>query len=629
VLKYRRKTRCDDDNSANDEKAYLGYNHFMNIFDFFSRNNIAKIKLNAPHGIHLRPSAMMASIAKAHPCKVTLSKGDKQANLKDMNAILALGLQDGDDVAIKAYGKGSQEALQALQNFLSTLAIDESKLESKNDLQDINYEGTALKGKPVCGGIAVGEPYFYEVRDLDDSELIVNFDNSYELALKELESLSNNDIFAAQMAILKSIPHASYEDFISNIKKIIASLQDTQNQVKIADYQDIVRRVDRIMKGNHLAVFPKTPFLLIVDELLPSDIANLAKENIQGVITRDLPPRSHAALLLKSHQIPAISLDITSLKPVNTTMILDGSQGLLVTAPTKSDLSKTNKKISSYFSKSKLANDKKHEPAITKNGKYIKILANITDVASAIEAKEAGCEGIGLLRTEFLFCENRPTFDEQVKAYKSIFGLFDEVTVRTLDVGGDKKLPYLTLQHEENPFLGIRGVRLFETHLEIMEEQLLAILKAKQSGVLKIMFPMVATVDEFNYAKSIAYALAAKHELSLDGILFGIMVEVPSVLFLIEEFNKVVDFYSVGTNDLSQYLFAIDRTHSTLTIDPQSSVLFDAIKFLQDRTAKPVSICGELASDSQAIDRLTQIGIDTLSVTPAMIPTIKARIRDV
>ncbi|MGW8168801.1 MAG: HPr family phosphocarrier protein [Sulfurovaceae bacterium] len=601
----------------------------MNIFDFFSWNNIVKIKLNAPHGIHLRPSAMMANIAKAYPCKVTLSKGDKQANLKDMNAILALGLQDGDDVAIKAYGKGSQEVLQALQIFLSTLAIDESKPESKNDLQDINYEGTILKGKPVCGGIAVGEPYFYEVRDLNDSKLIVNFDNAYELALKELGSLSKNDIFIAQKAILKSTTHNSYEEFIANIDEAIASLKDTANQVKIADYQDIVRRVHRIMKGKNSGVFPKTPFLLIANELLPSDIPTLIKENIQGVIVRDLPPRAHAALLLRSYKIPAISLDIASLEPTNTTMILDGSQGLLVTSPTKSDLSRANNVLSAEVSKSVSVNEKKFEPAITKSGKHIKVLANITDVTSALEAKEAGCEGIGLLRTEFLFRETKPTFDEQVEAYRSIFSLFDEVTVRTLDVGGDKKLPYLTLQHEENPFLGIRGVRLFETHLELMEEQLLAILKAKQNGELKIMFPMVATVDEFNYAKSVAHALALKHSVSLDGVSFGIMVEVPSVLFLIEEFNKVVDFYSIGTNDLTQYLFAIDRTHATLTVDPHSNVLYDAIKYIQDRATKPVSTCGEIASNCDAIEKLVQIGINTLGVTPAMIPTIKARIRDV
>jgi len=600
------------------------------ILSLFTKTHQATATLNAPHGVHLRPSATMAKIAKEYKCKSILTKGDKQADIKNMNAILALGLEDKDEITLHTSGKDSIEALRALQDFLMTLSNDEPMPELANDIKNINYEGIVSKGISVSGGIAVGVPYFYKVQQSrDDEGSSVSFGNAYKLAIKELESLSNDDIFMAQKAILESISHNSHEEFIASIDEAITSLKDTANQAKIADYQDIKRRVAKLMQGAKSLVFPKTPFLLIADELLPSDIQTLIKENIQGVIAKELPPRSHAALLLRSYKIPAISLDTSSLELTDTAMILDGFQGLLVTAPVKSDLENANKEIAARLSSSISDNEKRHEPAVTKSGKHIKVLANITDVTSALEAKEAGCEGIGLFRTEFLFRETKPTFDEQVEAYRSIFSLFDEVTVRTLDVGGDKKLPYLTLQHEANPFLGVRGIRLFETHLELMEEQLLAILKAKQNGELKIMFPMVSTVEEFNYAKGVAHTLASKHGISLDDISFGIMVEVPSILFLIEEFNKVVDFYSIGTNDLTQYLFAIDRTHATLTIDPHSSVLYDAIKYIQDRATKPVSTCGEIASDIDAVKKLVEIGIDTLGVTPAMIPTIKARIRDV
>ncbi|MBN2722348.1 MAG: HPr family phosphocarrier protein [Campylobacterales bacterium] len=600
------------------------------IFKLFTKTHHIVIRLNAPHGVHLRPSAIMAGIAKKYSCQIMLSAGGKQVDVKNMNAVLALGLQNGDHVTLKASGKDSPEAIKALQDFLLTLCAEEANLELTQDLQKTNYEGSALQGVSVSTGIAVGMPYFYEARNSHNEESGISFEKAYKLATEELESLAkDNDIFIAQKAILESLPHASHQEFITSIDEAITSLKDTANQAKIADYQDIQRRVAKLTKGAKSLAFPKTPFLLIADELLPSDIPTLIKENIQGVIVRELPPRAHAALLLRSYKIPAISLDIDSLKPVDSVMILDASQGLLVTVPTKSDLDSANNAISAELSNSTSVNEKRFEPAITKSGKHIKVLANITDVDSAMEAKEAGCEGVGLLRTEFLFRETKPTFDKQVEAYKSIFSLFDEVTVRTLDVGGDKNLPYLTLPRETNPFLGVRGIRLFETHLELMEEQLLAILKAKQNGELKIMFPMVATVEEFNYAKGVAHALASKHSVSLDGVLFGIMVEVPSVLFLIEEFNKVVDFYSIGTNDLTQYLFAIDRTHATLSIDPHSSVLYDAIRYIQDRATKPVSTCGEIASNCDAIEKLVQIGIDTLGVTPAMIPTIKARIRDV
>ncbi|MDD3774702.1 MAG: HPr family phosphocarrier protein [Sulfurovaceae bacterium] len=600
------------------------------ILKLFAKTHQIAIRLNAPYGVHLRPSAMMAGIAKKYSCQIMLNIGDKQADVKNMNAVLALGLQDNDEIVLEARGKDALEALRALGEFLSALAAKEDDQELKQDLQKADYEGHVLQGTSICGGVAVGVPYLYEVQSNSSNGAKISFDDAYQMALEELESLSvDNDIFRAQKSILESISHHSHEEFIKNIDEAVTSLKDTANQVKIADYQDIKRRVTKLIQGVKSLVFPKTPFLLIANELLPGDIPTLIKENIQGVIVKNLPPRAHAALLLRSYKIPAISLEIASFEPTDNMMILDGSQGLLVTAPTKSDLSSANNAISAEASNSISVNEKRFEPAITKSGKHIKVLANITDVASAQEAKDAGCEGIGLLRTEFLFRETKPTFDEQVEAYRSIFTLFDEVTVRTLDIGGDKKLPYLTLQHEENPFLGVRGIRLFETHLELMEEQLLAILKAKQNGELKVMFPMVATVDEFNYAKSVAHALASKHSVSLSGVSFGIMVEVPSVLFLIEEFNKVVDFYSIGTNDLAQYLFAIDRTHATLTVDPHSNVLYDAIKYIQDRATKPVSTCGEIASNCDAIEKLVNIGINTLGVTPAMIPTIKARIRDV
>jgi len=186
----------------------------------------------------------------------------------------------------------------------------------------------------------------------------------------------------------------------------------------------------------------------------------------------------------------------------------------------------------------------------------------------------------------------------QVEAYKKVFDLFENTTIRTLDVGGDKALPYIKLDKEENPFLGIRGIRLFKTHPELMQEQLLAILTAAKNRDVKVMFPMVSTVLEFTEVKILAQKLAHEHNIEISNIQFGIMIEVPSTLFLLDAFNEEVDFYSIGTNDLTQYLFAIERTHSTLLTDPLSSVVFSALELIIDKAKKPVSICGELASNS-------------------------------
>ena len=314
----------------------------------------------------------------------------------------------------------------------------------------------------------------------------------------------------------------------------------------------------------------------------------------QAVILKETAIHSHTAILLRGAGIPSLIADTCEIDTVHP-VILDAHAGLIVTDPSEKDLEQAQLRMKEDTKQDLEAREKRFEPATTKEGKQIKVLANVTDVDSAISAKEEGAEGIGLLRTEFLFKEKKPSFNHQVASYEKIFALFDDITIRTLDVGGDKALPYIKLVKEDNPFLGVRGVRLFQTHPEIIEEQLLAMFVAAQNKKIKIMFPMVSSVEEFNHAKTFAVDIAKKHQLAIDNIAFGIMIEVPSVLFLLEEFNKVVDFYSIGTNDLTQYLFAIERTHPTLKSDDFSPAVFHALEMIVKKADKPVSICGELA----------------------------------
>ncbi|MEA3434532.1 MAG: putative PEP-binding protein, partial [Campylobacterota bacterium] len=302
---------------------------------------------------------------------------------------------------------------------------------------------------------------------------------------------------------------------------------------------------------------------------------------------------------------------------------------VVVQNPSSEDLERATKRLKKNEAQKNIASIKRFEHATTSKGKNIKVFANVADVSSAQTAKEEGAEGIGLLRSEFLFKEEKPTLEVQTQAYEEIFALFDEITVRTLDIGGDKALPYINLPKEENPFLGIRGVRLFQTHPEIMAEQLQAIFLASKNRALKIMFPMISTIEEFNEAKCFAYEVSKKYQIDISQLQFGIMIEVPSVLFLMEAFNEVVDFYSIGTNDLTQYLFAVERTHPTLKADALSPVLFDAIETIVKKTTKPVSICGELAAHKDAIPKLLNIGIETLSVSPKSIAQTKEEIRNV
>jgi len=251
----------------------------------------------------------------------------------------------------------------------------------------------------------------------------------------------------------------------------------------------------------------------------------------------------------------------------------------------------------------------------------------VTDVASAKEAKEFGADGIGLLRTEFLFKEKKPTLKEQIDAYRKIFDIFDDITVRTLDIGGDKSLPYISIPKEDNPFLGLRGIRFSLYEKRLFKEQLLAIFQAHNGKDIKVMFPMVSQREEFIEAKKIALDVAKENSIDIDNIQFGIMLEVPSVILAIKIFDKEVDFYSIGTNDLTQYLFAIERTHNILKVNPISPILISALKIIKDTAKKPVSICGELAGIDEAIKILINIGYDKLSVSSKLVPHVKSKIR--
>ncbi|HID29512.1 MAG TPA: phosphoenolpyruvate--protein phosphotransferase, partial [Desulfobacterales bacterium] len=416
------------------------------------------------------------------------------------------------------------------------------------------------------------------------------------------------------------------EAFKQIINRIIKGLQGKKFETRIADYRDIEKRVLGYMGMKTSLALPETPFILLADDLLPSDIPQIAASPARGVVLKETSPVSHSAILLRSFGIPSIIADIMADETDKS--ILDADLGLLITDPQPDEIEVAEQRQYKNEALSRSAYQKRLEPAVASSGKRVSILANITDLKSALEAKEQGAEGIGLLRTEFLFKDRAPTVDEQTRAYREIFDLFDSPTIRTLDVGGDKELPYIGIPNEKNPFLGIRGIRLFKSHPQIIKEQLEAIFRAAEGRAVKIMFPMVSEPQEFIDAKAFVLDIAAKHTPDTDNIQFGIMVEVPSVIFQMEAFNQIVDFYSIGTNDLTQYLFAIERTHPSLTTDPLSPVLFRAIEEVYQKSAKPVSICGELAGMEEALPRLMEIGFTILSMAPSHIPLIKERVRN-
>jgi len=600
---------------------------------FFSKPVYTTLSITSGNGFHLRPVAQFVTLAKTFSCDINAEFNQKTVNAKSINTLLSLGLEQGNSFHLKAQGKGAKEAVEKLETLFGKLMEEDKAVETLSKEGSI-YEGPALDGEIISRGIAVAAAYLYEAKETK-KEHHITFQKAFIQSLDELETLyqrdtqdKNSGIYLAQKELLSALGENvdSLEAFEKIIAKESTQLAGSKMEAKITDYKDILQRIKKQMGFTIEMILPGYPVILMAKDLLPSQIETLRQNQIKGVILKETTLTSHTAILLRASGIPSLIADYSEIKNTDK-IILDAHSGLIVTNPTEKDLQQAEKRRINDREQRNIAANRRFEQARTQTQKQIRVLANVTDVPSTKAAKEAGAEGIGLLRTEFLFKENQPSHEMQTKAYEAIFSLFDDITVRTLDVGGDKKLPYLSLPKEENPFLGIRGIRLFRTHPQLIEEQLYAIFSAAKGKKIKIMFPMVSTVKEFSEAKAFAKKIAEKHALDISAVQFGIMIEVPSVLFMLPDFNRIVDFYSIGTNDLIQYLFAVERTHPTLKVDIYASVIFDVIESIIAQADKPVSICGELAGDPKAISTLLTCGLETLSVSTQSIAETKEHIR--
>ena len=594
-----------------------------------------QLTVTSSNGFHLRPVAQFSNLSKSFSCDITATFQTKQVDAKKLNALLSLSLEKDDTFTLTAQGKEAQKALDALEKLFTTLMHDDIEV-SKIEKEIAHYVGEVLEGEIIAKGVAIAPVSAYQTETLTHNNTLT-FKEAVTHTLDDLEhrynteKKSNNaEIYLAQKALLITLIEKcnTLDALETEINKESHLLQGTKLATKIADYQDLLKQIKRHLGIEVKPLFPTHDFILLADDLLPSDIAQLKNTKIQGVILKETSLYSHTAILLRASGIASLIADTSSIA-LDKEIILDAISGVLVLTPNQDDIQKANILQTQNQAQKKHAASKRFESATTTQAQQIKVLANVADVASAKLAKEEGAEGIGLLRSEFLFKSKKPTLQTQSKAYKEIFDIFDDITVRTLDVGGDKALPYIDIPLENNPFLGIRGVRLFKTHPQILHEQLHAIFLASKGKKIKIMFPMVSTVEEFNNAKSFAQDVAHTHQIDISHIHFGIMIEVPSTLFLIEAFNEVVDFYSIGTNDLTQYLFAIERTHPLLKADALSPVVFSALKTIVNKATKPVSICGELAANDDAIEKLIHVGLTTLSVSPKSIAQTKETIRHI
>ncbi len=436
---------------------------------------------------------------------------------------------------------------------------------------------------------------------------------------------------------------------IDSVKKelvlVMESIDDEYMRERAADIKDVSDRIVRNILGIQEEVeITEQNTVVVAHDLTPSDTAQLDKSKVCGFLTNIGGKTSHSAIMARTMEIPAIvgMNNITDIVKNGDIVLVNGVEGYVIINPKDSEIKEFENYIRSYNEEKEKLKALKDVKIYDKNNRQIEICGNIGSTKDVDQVLENGGDGIGLFRTEFLYMDrsNMPSEEEQFNSYKVVLEKMNgkPVVIRTLDIGGDKKLDYLDLGHEMNPFLGYRAIRLCLDRVDIFKIQLRALLRASIYGNLKIMFPMISSIEEFRQAKKILEE--CKQELINEGVVVsdsievGIMVEIPSTAVSGREFAKEVDFFSIGTNDLIQYTLACDRMNEKVSYlyNPMHPSVLSLIKMTIDGAhaeGKWVGMCGEMAGDEEAIPKLLEYGLDEFSMSATSILPAKKQILDI
>ncbi|HKY68814.1 MAG TPA: phosphoenolpyruvate--protein phosphotransferase, partial [Acidimicrobiales bacterium] len=420
----------------------------------------------------------------------------------------------------------------------------------------------------------------------------------------------------------------------------LQAVDDATLAARAVDLGDVGERVLGYLAASDAArtELPDHPVILLADDLTPSDTAGIDPATVVGFATAGGGPTSHTAIIARALGIPALVSAGPALlsQPAGSRAVLDGAGGTLWVGVVDDDVAAAEQAQKGLADVRAEEHRTRYQPAMTTDGHRVEVVANIGDVDEAAAAVEAGAEGVGLLRTEFLFLgrDAPPDEDEQADALSAMVQALNglPLVVRTLDIGGDKQVPYIDLPADEGSFLGIRGIRLCLSRPDLFHTQLRAIFRASQVGPVSIMFPMVARLEDLDAA--VAAAEAARTEVGADPVDLGVMIEVPSAALMAAELAARVQFLSIGTNDLTQYVLAMDRTHPMLArqADALHPAVLRMIRAVVD-AARPtdawVGVCGGVAGEPEGALILTGLGVDELSVSIPAVAAVKARLRGV
>ena len=531
------------------------------------------------------------------------------------------------------------------------------------------------KGKPVFKGIALGPVTVLKKQDVqvkrekagDPESEIKKVEEAVETSKKQLQHLYEkalSEVGEASAAIFEvhqmMLEDEDYQDAIRNMirtervsasyavavtgdnfAEMFAAMDDDYMQARAADVKDISNRLVENLNGNSIGMEAgEEASIIVADDLTPSETVQLDKEKILGFVTVHGSSNSHTAILARMMNIPAMigtEMDLDKLEN-GMTAVLDAFAGTFITEPTEEQCAAAKEKMQEEEEKEALLQKYKGKETCTKNGKKVHLYANIGNVGDIPSVLENDAEGVGLFRSEFLYLgrEDFPTEEEQFHAYRQVLQTMagKKVIIRTLDIGADKQVDYFGLGEEENPAMGYRAIRICLKQPEIFKTQLRALLRAAVYGNLSVMYPMIISEEEV--AKIQKIVKEVENELTKEGVPYqipeqGIMIETPAAVMVSDELAQMVDFFSIGTNDLTQYTMAIDRQNAKLDdfYNAHHKAIIRMIRMVTENAHKHgkwVGICGELGADLELTDTFMEIGVDELSVAPSMVLKLRKQI---
>jgi phosphoenolpyruvate-protein phosphotransferase/dihydroxyacetone kinase phosphotransfer subunit len=649
----------------------------------------ARLTIRNRHGLHARPAARLITEMRPFHCEIALRNLSNQrgpVSLKSLSSLASLEILQDNEIEVTASGDDAAAALEKITQLVESGLGDDLSAPKKarapaprQNLQISPVQAVALTPVPISNGIALGPAIYFQAAALeipqeetdDVAAEIEHLQTAITSVRKSLENrreqmtatvgARNAGIYEAQSIALqdpelvndaigfiqqgRANAALAWNRSNRQVVRRYESLQDPYLRERACDLEDVGRQVLESLVARK-ATGPELtgPAILIADNLTPFQVSALPKERVLGVILLDGGPTAHASILLKALGIPAVvqarsffdGTNLSHLPPI----AFDGSSGRIWLDP--------DERLTAELRSRQGAEQKRHAeetkacslPAETRDGHIIEIFANVGSASEVEAALQSGAEGVGLLRTEFLFLErdSAPTEDEQRETLLAIAEKMGDrpLVVRTLDIGGDKQVPYLPMAPEENPFLGVRALRLCFSHADLFNTQLRAILRAGRGRDFRIMFPMVANFTDLDLATACLEKVHRDLEMEnvphLWPVKTGIMIEIPSAALLAESLARQADFFSIGTNDLTQYTLAADRGNAELAgyqdaLHPSVLRLMEMVVNGARQHNRAVSVCGEAASDERAAAVFVGLGVQELSVSGAKIPHIKAILR--